>query len=38
MVDTHSLDLIVAVLALSIAIGGLWMLFGGISAMDKQDK
>ena len=31
MVDTHSLDLIVAVLALSIAIAGLWMLFGGIS-------
>lgn len=38
MVDTHSLDLIVAVLALLIAIGGLWMLFGGIAAMDKQDK
>lgn len=38
MVDTHTLDLIVAGLALSIAIGGLWMLFGGIAAMDKQDK
>lgn len=38
MIDTNSLDLIVAVLALSIAIAGLWMLFVGISAMDKQDK
>ena len=38
MVETNPLDLIVAVLALSIAIGGLWMLFGGISAMDKQNK
>ena len=36
--DIQSLDIIVAVLALSIAIAGLWMLFGGISAMDKQDK
>ena len=38
MMDTQSLDIILVVLALSIAVGGLWMLFGGISAMDKQDK
>lgn len=38
MIDTNSLDLIVVVLALSIALGGLWMLFSGISAMDKKDK
>lgn len=38
MMDTNSLDLLVGGLALLIAIGGLWMLFGGISAMENQDK
>ncbi len=38
MVDPNSLDLIVVILALSIATAGLWMLFRGISAMDNQDK
>ena len=36
--ETNSLDLLVGALALLIALGGLWMLFGGISAMDNQDK
>jgi hypothetical protein len=38
MIDTNSLDIFVGILALLIVIGGLVMLFSGISAFDRQDK
>jgi hypothetical protein len=36
MIDTNSLDIFVGILALLIIIGGLVMLFNGISAFDRK--
>jgi hypothetical protein len=38
MIDTNFLDIFVGILALLIIIGGLIMLFNGISAFDRQKK